>query len=44
MFVLGFIYLLMSICGNLMLERLVDLISAHFGFNGSLYFSSKNLF
>ena len=34
----------MMICGNFTLGRLFDLISAHFWFNGALYFSLKNLF
>jgi hypothetical protein len=43
-FVLGFIYLLMVICGSFELEKLFDFISAHYWVNVALYFSLKNLF
>jgi hypothetical protein len=43
MFVFGFIYLSILICGSFTLGRLFNSIFAYFWFNGVLYFSSKNL-
>jgi len=41
---MGFIYLLMVICGSFTLGRLFDVDSAYFWPSGGLYFSLKNLF